>query len=295
MAGLNDFAGAVPKLNVTGGMQQSGSGPLSNGELMSEARQALRGKWLGVIFSMLLFYILFCCTSLFFGVLGGVAGKIQSSDPEGGISSLTLWMSGGIGLASLIVGAFFTYGWFNYFRVVAGEGEARLDAFFEGGRKIFATIVTFFLLFGLYAAFLLASFAMLNFFLRGNLLGLLIGLGFLHFLPIYLVMRYSMVFFILTDDEYGAFGAMGRSSEIMVGFKWKLFCLFFRFCLLSLLAAIPGLLVEFAVPYAISYDYIPAESTLLLRFASGVWSILFSLWWFPYLWTSFACFYEDVK
>jgi uncharacterized membrane protein len=42
--------------------------------------------------------------------------------------------------------------------------------------------------------------------------------------------RYSMVFYIISDNpEIGAMEALKRSKEMMVGFKWKLFCLHLSF------------------------------------------------------------------
>ena len=42
--------------------------------------------------------------------------------------------------------------------------------------------------------------------------------------------RYSQVWFILSEDEsIGAMDAISKSKEMMVGNKWKLFCLYCRF------------------------------------------------------------------
>ena len=75
--------------------------------------------------------------------------------------------------------------------------------------------------------------------------------------------RYAMVFFIIADDEdCGALEAIRRSKEMMKGNKWKYFCLNWRFFWWGLLCAI---------------------------FPIGM------LWLLPYMQTSFAKFYEDVK
>ncbi len=75
--------------------------------------------------------------------------------------------------------------------------------------------------------------------------------------------RYAMVFFIIADDEdCGALEALGRSKEMMKGNKWKFFCLHWRFFWWGLLCMI--------IPLGM-------------------------LWLVPYMQTSFAKFYEDVK
>lgn len=77
--------------------------------------------------------------------------------------------------------------------------------------------------------------------------------------------RYAMVYFIVADDEdCGPLEAISRSKEMMKGNKWKLFCLYWRFLGWALLA--------FFFTFGIGY-----------------------LWLLPYMQTSLAKFYEDVK
>ncbi len=77
--------------------------------------------------------------------------------------------------------------------------------------------------------------------------------------------RYAMAFFIIADDEdCGPLEAITRSKEMMKGNKWKFFCLNWRFFGWSLLA-------------------------VFFTFGIGF------LWIVPYMQTSFAKFYEDVK
>jgi uncharacterized membrane protein len=77
------------------------------------------------------------------------------------------------------------------------------------------------------------------------------------------VFRYAMAFFIIADDgECGPLEALDRSKEMMKGNKWKLFCLHWRF-----------------FGWAVLCSLIPIG-----------W-----LWLVPYMKTSFAKFYEDVK
>jgi uncharacterized membrane protein len=77
--------------------------------------------------------------------------------------------------------------------------------------------------------------------------------------------RYAMAFFIIADDEgCGPLEAIGRSKEMMKGNKWKFFCMHWRFLGWWLLATF----FTFGIGY---------------------------LWLVPYMQTSFAKFYEDVK
>lgn len=77
--------------------------------------------------------------------------------------------------------------------------------------------------------------------------------------------RYAMAFFIIADDEdCGPLEAITRSKEMMKGNKWKFFCLNCRFIGWSLLAFFFTLGIGF-------------------------------LWVVPYMQTSLAKFYDDVK
>jgi uncharacterized membrane protein len=79
------------------------------------------------------------------------------------------------------------------------------------------------------------------------------------------IFRYAMAFYIIADDEAcGPLEAIGRSKEMMRGNKWKFFCLHWRFLGWGLLA-------------------------VFFTFGIGF------IWLVPYLQTSFAKFYEDVK
>lgn len=77
-------------------------------------------------------------------------------------------------------------------------------------------------------------------------------------------LSYAMVYFILRDDpDVGAMEAIGRSKQMMRGNKWKYFCLQWRFFGWALLCIL----------------------TLGIGF----------LWLLPYIMTSTARFYEDLK
>lgn len=75
---------------------------------------------------------------------------------------------------------------------------------------------------------------------------------------------YSMAFYILADDNsIGAMDAIDKSKKMMYGYKWKYFCLTFRFLGWALLCVL----------------------TLGIGF----------LWFMPYVTISFAKFYDDIK
>jgi len=76
--------------------------------------------------------------------------------------------------------------------------------------------------------------------------------------------RYAMVYFVVADDEDAdPLEAIRQSKEMMKGNKWKFFCLHWRFFWWAILCMFTG---------GIGY-----------------------LWLAPYMQTSFAKFYEDVK
>jgi uncharacterized membrane protein len=63
--------------------------------------------------------------------------------------------------------------------------------------------------------------------------------------------RYRMAYYILLDEpEIGPLEAISRSKQLMVGNKWKLFCLDFSYILWLLLGSLfYGLLMIFVLPY----------------------------------------------
>lgn len=77
-------------------------------------------------------------------------------------------------------------------------------------------------------------------------------------------LSYAMVFYIMADDKsIGATEAISRSKKMMDGYKWKLFCLKLRFLGWVLLS--------------------------ILTFGIGF------IWLAPYVNTSIAKFYDDIK
>ncbi len=77
-------------------------------------------------------------------------------------------------------------------------------------------------------------------------------------------LSYSQAYYLLADNpDMGAMEATGRSKKIMAGNRWKLFCLECRFFGWGLLCVL----------------------TLFIG----------SLWLSPYMWVSFAKFYDDLR
>ena len=76
-------------------------------------------------------------------------------------------------------------------------------------------------------------------------------------------LSYSQLFFILAEDQtIGAMDALKKSKKMMDGYKWKLFCLIFRFFWWSILS--------------------------ILTFGIGF------LWLVPYIKVTMAKFYDDL-
>lgn len=241
MSGLNDLisdAGDLPQAPEPGGSM----GGSSNRELMADARMALSGNWgMGVlgyvlyVALMMSFYLFVFSAALFVGVAGGLSG----ANTEGA----GLAMQGVAQIADILLAGAFAVGLCSYFLVIAQAGETRLECLFTGFKRFGKS-------FGAY--FLSTLFISLW-------LSLLIVPG------IIAAFRYAMVYFILADDEdYGPLEAITRSKEMMVGNKWKFFCLHWRFFGWGLLAT--------SFTFGIGY-----------------------LWLVPYMQTSFAKFYEDIK
>ncbi len=97
------------------------------------------------------------------------------------------------------------------------------------------------------------------------LIPLLVVFGILMALPLIRAsLAYSQLFFILSDHpETGAYEALTRSTQMMMGFKWKKFCLGWRFFGWAILAIL----------------------TCFIGF----------LWLFPYMSAANAHFYEDIR
>jgi uncharacterized membrane protein len=239
MAGLDDLLNEgsdlkQPKLDAA-------VGTTPNADLMAEARLSLSGNWGMAIVGYILYFILATCVTVFtFSAVLFVAAISATSGAnfEAAIHSV---QSVGEIVELLLTGAFMV-GFCSFFLMIAQAAEARLECLFTGFKRFWKSFAVYFL----YTIFILLW----------SLLLIIPG--------IIATFRYAMAFYIIADDETcGPLEAIRRSKEMMVGNKWKFFCLNFRFVGWSFLC--------------------------LFTFGIGF------LWLVPYMQTSFAKFYEDVK
>lgn len=246
-------------------------GATPNRELMADARAALRGQWgLGVGAVVLFFVVSFAM---------GMASSLAD-----------LWVPLSGNLISFALSGPLTLGFYALFLGILRRTSPGIGTLFDGFRRfgsalwMYVLIAVFTLLWcllavvpgAIVAGFVLAgkiSFAALS---QGSppfdpsLTGYIFGVAFgLVLLPVIVVsviiqLRYSQSYFILLDQPgEGALAAIRGSVEITSGRKWKLFCLYLRFIGWSILCV----------------------------FTCGIGF----LWLMPYMMTSYARFYEDVR
>ncbi len=146
------------------------------------------------------------------------------------------------GLIALIIAGPMALGISIFSLALARNQEARLEQIFAGFYNFGTSL----------AAYLL----MVLFTLLWMLLLIIPG--------IIAAISYSLTFFILADDDtIGPMEAIDKSKKMMVGYKWKYFCMGLRFLGWGILCIF----------------------TLGIGF----------LWLVPYMWVSLANFYDDVK
>lgn len=183
----------------------------SNAQIMTNAREALKGKWGIAIGGMLLYSV--------------ITGSLSSAFP------LSLILGGPLAVGLAIFSL-------NLYR----KKDVQLEQLFDGFKN-FSNALIAYLLAGLYI-------------LLWTLLLIVPG--------IVAALSYSQVMFILAEDnKISPTEALKKSKQMMMGNKWKLFCLgwrFFGWLLLSILTLGIGL-----------------------------------LWLMPYMQVSYAGFYEDIK
>jgi uncharacterized membrane protein len=144
-------------------------------------------------------------------------------------------------IALLITGPL-SVGYAIYFLAFSRKGDPKIPMMFEGFSR-FGTALAAYLLVGIFVILWML---------------LLIVPG------IIAALRYSQTFFILADNpSMRATEAINKSKAMMLGNKYKLFCLGCRFI---------GWILLGIVTVGIGY-----------------------LWIYPYIMTSFAKFYEDIK
>ncbi|MEQ1561498.1 MAG: DUF975 family protein [Nitrospira sp.] len=154
---------------------------------------------------------------------------IQNIPKSGGILSMIISGPMGLGLAM-------------FYLSVSRNKNANFEQIFEGFKRFQTSLITYLL--------------MVLYILLWSLLLIVPG--------IIASISYSMTFFILADDaSIGPREALDKSKKMMMGYKWKLFCLGFRFFGWAILA--------------------------VLTFGIGF------IWLIPYMQVADAKFYDDIK
>ncbi len=163
----------------------------SNQALMTLALKSLKGKWGIAIGAWLAFFIL---TEFKFG------WEWQGDD--GGNYKVAL------GMVGLIIGGPLSLGYTTLILLISRNQKPDFAILFGGFKR-----------FGISFAVYLLRFI---FIILWTLLLIIPG--------IIAYLRYSQTFYILSEDEnIGPLEAISKSKEMMVGNKWKLFCLYCRF------------------------------------------------------------------
>jgi len=142
---------------------------------------------------------------------------------------------------SILISGAMSVGLCLFALAIARRKEAHLALIFEGFKKFSVSL----------GAYLLSNIFIFLWALLFLIPGIIASL------------RYAMIFFIIAeDDRIGPLEAITKSKEMMLGHKWKLFCLYWRFFGWALLC--------------------------LLTLGIGF------LWFVPYVVISFARFYEEI-
>lgn len=237
-------------------------GTIPNARLMDLARFSLRGQWANAVGVTLLYFLINNAL--------GIASETGSSEVLKGALSLLDF------LVDVFIAGPLLFGWARFFLQIARRKRPDLNRLFDGFKNYWTCVVTS-LLMGLYillaalpafiagtaGALLLATRNESAAFAWTGLLLLMLMLPAI--IPAILVsLNYSLTFYILSDHPgERASGALARSRRLMHGFRWKRFCLdwrFFGWILLGLLSCGIGF-----------------------------------LWISPYMATTHARFYDDIR
>ena len=218
-------AASIPGLFEIPAAQAPGvPGATPNRDLMARARSSLSGRWGLAVAGTLLFQLL-----------------------TGGASLIPVF---GALLIFLLYGPMLV-GWSLFFLKIARRDSPKVAHLFGGFKRFGAALgayllVTLFILLWclpillpcLFAAFAIPAVEHTPA-MGALLLPLILLLGALSVLPVLrAALSYAQTFYLLADhSELGPLEAIRRSREMMDGFKWKLFCLGFRFVGWLLLAA----------------------------------------------------------
>jgi uncharacterized membrane protein len=233
-----------------------------NRDLMGAARSALAGRW-GTGVGGFLVYLLVTIALSVLAALIPVLGQI----------------------AVFVVTGALMLGWYLFFLTIARRQEAEIGLLFEGFKQFGTALLAYFLMGLLVFAWALPGIVMVIVTVvagvfhgapgfvgirhgvpgSAGILILLVAASLAAFIPAVVAQyRYSLTYFVINDTPgMGALEAIRHSTRLMSGNKWKLLCLQFRFLGWALLC--------------------------LLSLGIGF------LWLTPYMMTSLACFYEDVR
>ena len=199
--------------------------------LMSEAREALKGKW-GLAIGTFVVYL------IIFGAISGITGFI--------IPLKVGNFNFGGNLITIIIAGPFALGMAIFSLSLSRKQDAKLEMIFEGF-KTFGT--------ALGAYLLVAIFTIL-----WALLLIVPG--------IIAAISYGQTFYIIADDKsIGIMEAINKSKKMMYGYKWKYFCLGLRFfgwsllCILSLGIGFLWLIPYIQVSMAKFYDDVKEIAT----------------------------------
>jgi len=186
-----------------------------NRELMTQAREALKGRWGLAIGALVIIFL----------ILIGVPMIPAAGD-----------------ILSFLISGPMTVGLFGFYLSLSRKQEVNLTQLFDGFSKFLVS----------FAAYVLQIIFVLLWALLLIVPGIIAAIS------------YSMTYFIIAENEsIGPLQAITRSKEMMRGNKWKFVCLNLRFFGWAILCVV----------------------TCGLGF----------LWLFPYLYISFAQFYDDIK
>jgi len=246
-------ASSVPRLFAPPAVipPPTGTGNTPNGLLMEQAIRSLRGNW-AIAIGLAVLYQVIISSVQFVPYLGG--------------------------LFVLLINGPMLFGLSRFFLKIARRSPTEVGDLFDGfkwyGKTLgaYALMVLFLglwslllLIPGILAAIAIPALSQSSGTAMGALLPLIILFFILMTLPVIRAsLSYSQLFFILSDHpDMGAYEALTQSTQMMRGYKWKKFCLGWRFFGWALLAVF----------------------TCFIGF----------LWLFPYMSTANAHFYEDIR
>lgn len=235
-----------------------------NRELMSRARSSLRGHWALAVGITLLYQL----------VLSGAQGLLPDIDHHPVAKLLAALIAL---FFVLIIAGPMAAGWNRFFLTIARREDADAGLLFAGFKMFGKTFGTYFLLclflalWGLFIVIPVILAALALPWIHQNPTGivllvfLLVPLGIVSVIPLIRAsLAYSLTFLILVDQPgLTASELIDRSKQMMAGFKWKRFCLGWRFFGWALLA--------------------------ILTCGIGM------LWLTPYMATAHAHFYDDLR